>query len=254
MVVEFRVEKHSRHPKPQEIPTANLSDFNLCQVIEPIEGPGSQMCSTKGSGAQDVTCCWWFYPCFIHVSLWPPNIEVIEKAMFSHVYLQKSWGVWCYHWAHRDRSTAKRCCTIWEPVHPLLVNPSPIIDSHNIPFFSMWEFSCHSNSQFQIGNHMESCAFHSPCFPSCPIQVSMDHFHSGCDSPIASPAALSRRAPGLVNMGWAIYASTDSGQAPYKHRLTAARWAIQNDGYESENAENLWIIMTDIWIYIKSYI
>ena len=108
MVVEFRVEKHSRHPKPQEIPTANLSDFNLCQVIEPIEGPGSQMCSTKGSGAQDVTCCWWFYPCFIHVSLWPPNIEVFEKAMFSHVYLQKSWGVWCYHWAHRDRSTAQK--------------------------------------------------------------------------------------------------------------------------------------------------
>lgn len=88
-----------------------------------------------------------------------------------------------------------------------------------------------------IWNHV--VAFHSPCFPSCPIQVSMDHFHSGCDSPIASPAALSRRAPGLVNMGWAIYASTDSGQAPYKHRLTAARWAIQNDGYESENAENL---------------
>ena len=146
----------------------------------------------------------------------------------------------------------KRCCAIWERVHPLLVNPSPIIDSHKIPFFSMWEFPCHSNSQFQIGNHMESCAFHSPCFPSCPIQVSMDHFHSGCDSPIASPAALSRRAPGLVNMGWAIYASTDSGQARKKHRFS--RWAIQNDGYESENAENLWIIMTDIWIYIKSYI
>ena len=178
------------------------------------------------------------YPC-LYPCLYTKHMGVCLMVLVKQQEVMYFQCLWIMVADYGHGMTAQHSPALWEPTSPIIPIASSIDSNDSIAKFPM------SFEILQMAKQKTMSLFwHFPWLAS----------HS---FPWISPPNVPAVPLGLVNMGWAIYASTDSGQAVRGLELKG-RWAIEKMmgiiSYYICKCSLCIYVLYDIYIYMYKYI